>query len=87
MNTREAFDAIQRKLRGSAGTSVLDAFFDENVFGNFWITYERDSGRSSVVNDRGQLILNSGPADGQLARVLLDDLYSADATTVLDSLS
>jgi hypothetical protein len=87
MNTRAAFDAIQGKLSASAGTNVIDSFYDEKLFGNFWITYKRDSGCLSVVNDRGQLILNSGPADGQLEKVLVDDLYTADAATVRNAIS
>lgn len=87
MNTREAFGAIQDRLRASAGTNVIESFYNEELFGNFWITYERNSRHSSVVNDRGQLVLSSGPADGRVEKVLVEDLYSADAATVLGAVS
>ena len=87
MDTRAAYDGIRGKLRASADTNVIQSFYDEERFGNFWITYERDSGRSSVVNDRGQLVLNSGSADGQLEKVLVEDLYAADPATILDAVS
>ena len=87
MNTREAFDAIQGRLRASAGTNVIESFYNEELFGNFWITYERDGRHSSVVNDRGQLVLSSGPTDGRVEKVLVEDLYAADAAAILGAVS
>ena len=86
MNTKAAFDGIERKLRAGGGTSVLESFYDERVFGNFWITYQDGDQRLSIVNDRGQLILNNGLADGELQKVLVHDLYAADEKTVLDAI-
>jgi hypothetical protein len=56
MDTRAAFDAIQRRLKADPRKSIVESFFDEEVFGNFWITYLQSGERRSVVNDRGQLV-------------------------------
>ena len=56
MDTRAAFDAIQRRLKADPRKSIVESFFDEEVFGIFWITYLQSGERRSVVNDRGQLV-------------------------------
>jgi hypothetical protein len=87
MKARRAFDAIHTELTDDPTKSVCESFFDEQAFGNFWLTYVRDGQRFSIVNDRGQVILNSGTADRPLLRILISDLYSADETTVLDAIA
>jgi len=82
VETKAAFDSIVRKLGATPGTTVVGSHFDERLFGDFWVTYECDTQRSSIVNDRGQLILVSGPADGNLREVLLQDLYTAEEEAV-----
>ena len=87
MDTRAAFDAIQRKLLADPQKSLVDSFYDEQVFGNFWITYVEGGERRSVVNDRGQLIRFEGEAaDEQLGEVLLDDLRNADDSKVIGAI-
>lgn len=87
MDTRAAFDAIQRKLAADPQKSVVESFYDEQVFGNFWITYVEGDERLSVVNDRGQRIRSEGEgADERPGEVLLDDLRSADDSKVIGAI-
>ena len=86
METRKAFDAIHAKLTADPAKTVLESFFDEQAFGNFWLRYTRDDELFSVVNDRGQLVLNRGRADGHITVLLVTDLYTADEGTVLNAI-
>ena len=87
MDTREAFDAIRKKVNADPHKSIVSCFFDERTFGNFWITYEVGVERLSVVNDRGQLILYDGPAGDHFRAMLITDLRSANEEAVLDAVS
>jgi hypothetical protein len=87
MHAREAFDAIQKKVKADPQKSFVESFFDEQVFGNFWITYDEGGERLSVVNDRGQLNLFGGPANDQLQKSLVTDLQRADCKAVLEAVN
>ena len=86
MDTKEAFDAIQRKLNADPRKSPVESFFDERAFGNFWITYEEGGQRLSVVNDRGQLTLHDSSASGHFRKMLVSDLRNADEQAVLSAI-
>ena len=64
MESREAFAAIERKLRADPRKNVVEAFYDAQAFGNFSVSYEERGEQLSVVNDRGQLFLYDGAAGG-----------------------
>jgi hypothetical protein len=85
MDSRNAFEAIQRTVNADPRKSFVDSFFDERAFGNFWITYEEGGERLSVVNDRGELNLYDGEAGDHLRTILVSDLRTADEEAVLDS--
>lgn len=87
MDTRDAFDAIQNKMKADPRKRMVQSSFDEQVFGNFCITYDEGSERLSVVNDRGQLILYGGPAADEFKSMLVDDLRSASEEAVLRAVS
>lgn len=87
MDTRAAFDTIQRKVKADPRKCIVESFFDEQVFGNFWITYDEGGERRSVVNDRGQLILYDGSAGDRFREMLVSDLRSADEKAVLEAVS
>ena len=53
MDSRNAFDAIKCKIDADPAKRLIESFFDERAFGNFWITYEEAGDVLSVVNDRG----------------------------------
>jgi hypothetical protein len=57
MDTRDAYDAICRALERDEAKRLVSAEFNELVFGNFVVSFERAGCPSSVVNDRGQLFL------------------------------
>ncbi len=85
MDNRKAFDIIHRKIEANPRKSIVDSFFDESAFGNFWIAYEEDNERLSVVNDRGQLILCDGPAGAHFRAMLSSDLRVADEKAVWEA--
>ena len=85
MDTKEAFDLIQRRITSDPRKTCVDSFFDERNFGDFWVTYEQGGGRLSVVNDRGQLILYEGPASDHFRAMLISDLRSASESAVRDA--
>jgi hypothetical protein len=85
MDTRAAFDAIRKTLDADPQKSVIESFYDDQVFGNFCITYIEGSERVSVVNDRGQLIRYQGEAADE-AEVLLENIRSADESQVIASI-
>ena len=87
MDTKEAFDVIDRKVKADARKTYIDGFYDEQVFGNFWITYDEGGERLSIVNDRGQLILYEGRAGDHFRATLLSDLRSADEKSVLQAVA
>lgn len=87
MDTRAAFETIQRTMAADAERSVVESFYDEEAFGNFWITYLDRGERFSVVNDRGQLVRCVGAtADEGLGEVLVDDLRSAGESEVIGAI-
>jgi hypothetical protein len=85
VDLRDAFEAIQKKLETDLGSDAVEGHFDDATFGNFWVRYVEAGETRSIVNDRGQLILYEGP-DDHFSKLLLQDLYSADPQSVLDSL-
>ena len=87
MDTREAFDVIQRSLNADPRKRLVESFFDERAFGNFWVTYEEAGERLSLVNDRGQLILYDGPTGDRFRSMLLIDLPKADERAIVDGIS
>ena len=87
MDTREAYEAIQKAVKADPRKSVVGSSYDEEVFGNFWVTYVQGGERLSVVNDRGQLILYEGSEADHFRKMLLDDLYGADEQAILASIS
>lgn len=87
MDTREAFNAVQEKVKADPRKDFVDAFYDEQVFGNFWIIYDEGGERLSVVNDRGQLILYEGRTGDHFRALLLNDLPSADEKAVLQAVT
>ncbi|MGD9714763.1 MAG: hypothetical protein AB7V46_22285, partial [Thermomicrobiales bacterium] len=58
MDTRAAFNAIRESVTADPRKGFVDGFFDEQVFGNFWIIYDEGGERLSIVNDRDQVTLN-----------------------------
>ncbi|MEA1072452.1 hypothetical protein [Sphingomonas sp. LY160] len=83
MDTREAFEAIRRRVNSDPRKSLVESIFDEHEFGNFWVTFEEAGERLSVVNDRGQLILFDGPMGDRFRKMLVSDLRDANEQAVL----
>ncbi|MCL6740855.1 hypothetical protein LZ518_06885 [Sphingomonas sp. RB56-2] len=84
MNSRQAFEAIENKIAADPEKRIVDSFYDNEHFGNFWITYDQAGDRLSVVNDRSQLFLHSGPPDQHCLTMLVKHLESADEQAILD---
>jgi hypothetical protein len=87
METKAAYEAIQRTLSADARKSVVHSSYDEEMFGNFVIAFLDDGRPSSLVNDRGQLLLYDGLDAEEYRRTLLDDLYGADEARVVQAVT
>ncbi|MEX0341224.1 MAG: hypothetical protein AB3N06_01430 [Erythrobacter sp.] len=87
MNTRDAFDIIKRSVNADPRKTPVESFFDEQAFGNFYITFDEAGGRLSVVHDRGQLILYDGSPSDDIREMLVRDLRDADENAVAEALS
>ena len=85
MDTRDAFDAIERAVNADPRKRIAEIAYDEQVFGNFSITYDEGGERLSIVNDRGQLFLYGGPAGDEFRSMLVKDLRSASEQAVLEA--
>jgi len=83
METKAAFEAIQRALLNDPRKSIVRSSFDETMFGNFVIAFVEDGQAASLVNDRGQLLLYDGLDADEYRRTLLNDLYEADEAAVI----
>jgi hypothetical protein len=87
MQTKAAFEAIQRALSKNPRRRVVRSSFDERVFGNFVIAFVEDGQPASLVNDRGQLLLYRGLEADEYRLTLLENLYEADEATVIEALA
>jgi hypothetical protein len=85
MQTKAAYDAIRRVLEADAQKRIVRSSFDEEVFGNFVISFIARGEPMSIVNDRGQLFLYDGINANEFRRTLLNDLYSADEAGVVSA--
>jgi|KBSSwiS6_1023812.scaffolds.fasta_scaffold58882_2 hypothetical protein len=78
MNPEEAYDAIRRVISADPQKRIVDSSFDAMSFGNFWVTFDDNGQRKSIVNDRGELVL-----DGQTAML---SMYEVDEPTIMRAL-
>jgi hypothetical protein len=86
MDSRDAFDAIQRALEADPRREMQASRYEAALFGNFVISFEEDGQSRSIVNDRGELMICAGPDGEGTCRTLLPSLAQADEQTVLRAL-
>jgi hypothetical protein len=85
VDTRDAYDAILTALGADPRKHIVESFFHEENFGNFWISFEDNGRPRTLVNDRGQLILGRGRL-GREETTVVQSIREADERTLLQAL-
>ena len=85
MDSRQAFDAIQAALKANPGFKIIDATYDEDAFGNFVISFVRDTAPQSFVLDRGELVLCDDMDGSNECRTVLQSICDVEEKVVLNA--
>ena len=57
MNSKEIYNIVLQTIEKQNNIRLDDSRFDENNFGNFVISFVCGSRRSSIVSDRGEIVI------------------------------
>ena len=85
MRSDDAYNAILAALGSDPEIKIVERFLDEENFGNFVISFEKDGRRRMLTNDRGQLTFDRGQATA--SRTIMQSIYEADERSLLQALN
>jgi hypothetical protein len=85
MTPKEAFNTITDYLSSVERYTIIKQEYDEEMFGNFHISYRTDSEDASIVADRGQVFICKD-LEAKKCTLVVEALYYEDKESLKKAL-